>query len=879
MNGSPITDISRISRELLLELVENIPIAALVIAGEHLYCNHAAELLTGYSRNEVATFPQWLEKVFGPEHRNMRKRFEREKAAGFPLPREVHITCRDGTRRTVEFAATGKEHVFCILHDLTDRLQAAQTIRDNETLLREAQRIGNLGIYEYDLAHDRWTSSREMDRIFGIDDAYPKTFASWQDLVHPDCRDDMSRYFSSSLAEHRWFDMEYRIVRPCDGVERWVYGTGEFTHDAGGRPVRMIGTIQDITDRKETERRLHVSETKYRDLFDEATDAIFILELDGRFIDVNRTAYTRLGYTKQELLSLNIRQLDPPEYAKLVSRRLQRVRDRGVAVFDSAHRRKDGSIMPVEVNCRLHEYEGRQVYFSVIRDITERKRAEQLLRESEERYRRFSSLTSDYVYSCSRLGDGPFRVRWIAGAVERITGYSQDEIMARGCWLPFVHRDDRKRVGDNLLSLAPEESLIDEFRLVRKDGSVCWIQEACSCERGSLPEELLLYGTARDITKRKVVEEELREVDTIFSMFLEHSPIYVFFKDEHLRATRVSRNFEALLGRPVNEIVGRSMGELFPGDFGRKIEADDRKVMGDGVAMELEEQFDGRTFKTIKFPISLAGHPPMMAGITIDLTDLKEAQQAVVVLNEHLERLVSERTTALEKTNEELASFCYTVSHELRAPIARIQGFCTVLAEEGDERRRGFIRERLTHASRQLQGVVDAILMLSRLSRVELVPVRVDLSEIVRRKGRALQAEQPERQVELVVHPGIIASADPGLMEICLENLLSNAYKFTTQAESPRIEFGSSRGPDGPVYYVRDNGAGFDMTYSDMLYAPFQRLHQHREFPGSGIGLATVKRAVERHGGRIWAESKVGEGATFYFTLGGIGSWPIQPKA
>jgi len=743
MKGEPTTYSSHPSGELLLDFVEKLPVAALVIDGdERIYCNRLAEQLAGYSNNEVATLTGWMKKIIEPVHGDMRELYEQDKAAGFPAPRDFMITCRDGSHRLVEFTAKGTDQVYCVMHD--------------------------------------------------------------------------------------------------------------------------------ITERKQVESRLQKSEVKFRSMFDATTDAIFILAMDGSFIDVNRAAYTRLGYSREELLAIPISQLDPPEFAARVPERLKKVRERGVFVFESAHRRKDGSIMPVEVNCRLHEYEGKQAYFSVIRDISERKQAEQQLRESEERYRRFSNLTSDYVYSCRRSGDEPFRVQWIAGATEEITGYSLAELMALGCWLPLVHPDDRLRFSSLLLALAPGDRCVEEFRLIRKDGSVCWISESCRCEQGATSAELILYGTSRDITARKNAEAATREVETLFNMVLEHSPVYLFFKDENIRVTRLSRNYETLLGMPLEQIVGKSMVELFPSEFARKIEADDQQVLRDGVALVVDEEFAGRTFKTFKFPISLDGQPPLLAGFTVDVTDLKKVQGELLTLNENLERLVAERTASLEKINADLAGFSYAISHELRAPITRIQGFSAILNEvcKGSEEV-AFMASRIEYASRELQTVVDSILMLSRMSLMELSLQSVDLSGMAERKLEKLHAENPERTVEVVVMPGVEAVADPGLLNVCLDNLLGNAFKYTSQTPAACIEFGLLDTAGKKVYFVRDNGAGFDMTYSEKLYAPFQRLHQHQEFSGSGIGLATVKRIITRHGGEIWAESCVGQGATFYFTLGG----------
>lgn len=390
-----------------------------------------------------------------------------------------------------------------------------------------------------------------------------------------------------------------------------------------------------------------------------------------------------------------------------------------------------------------------ECFFGSAHDITDRKKAEKGLKESEERYRRFSSITSDYVTSCRRSGSDPFRVEWMAGAVEAITGYPQEQFFDWGCWMPIVHQEDVSRVKGHLLEVKAGETSTNEFRIVRKDGEIRWIHEVCRCEAGDFPGELLLYGTSQDITKRKA------------------------------------------------------------------------------------------------------------------------AEAAILNLNEHLEHLVQERTAELERSNEELATFCYAVSHELRAPIARLQGFSGILGEvchEGGEA--SFLAARIANASGQLQSVVDAILQLSRLSRMDLSLQQLDLGEMAKRKMDLLLAEHPDRRVELVIGPSLMAVADPNLMDICLDNLVNNAFKYTGQTPAARIEIGAYTDSGKEVYFVRDNGAGFDMAYAAKLYLPFQRLHQQEDFPGFGVGLATVKRIIERHGGEIWAEAAIGSGAAFYFTLG-----------
>jgi signal transduction histidine kinase len=246
---------------------------------------------------------------------------------------------------------------------------------------------------------------------------------------------------------------------------------------------------------------------------------------------------------------------------------------------------------------------------------------------------------------------------------------------------------------------------------------------------------------------------------------------------------------------------------------------------------------------------------------------LLESQQAALELAETRAELVRD----LEHKNRELESFSYAVSHDLRAPLRRIDSFSrAVLESQGDkldEAGRRYL-ERVREASQHMSELIDDVLYLSRVTRAELREHEVDLSALASLILTRLQEGEPARKVETKVRPGVIVTGDGQLLRIALENLLENAWKFTGKQPDGRIEFGVTNASGEPTYFVRDNGAGFDMTYADRLFGPFQRLHPHGEFPGSGIGLATVQRIVHRHGGRVWAEGLLGQGATFQFTLG-----------
>jgi PAS domain S-box-containing protein len=259
------------------------------------------------------------------------------------------------------------------------------------------------------------------------------------------------------------------------------------------------------------------------------------------------------------------------------------------------------------------------------------------------------------------------------------------------------------------------------------------------------------------------------------------------------------------------------------------------------------------------------------AKITRDLTERKHAEEEIARLNADLERRVHARTAELEAANAELEAFSYSVSHDLRAPLRAIDGFSQALMEDFREqlpRPAGDYLRRIVAATRRMSDLIDGLLDLSRVSRAEMRWQDVDLATMARQEAEALQRAEPQRRVEWVIPESLAARGDPRLLRVALDNLIGNAWKFTAGKEAARIQIGQRTNGEGREYFVADDGAGFDMAYAGKLFGAFQRLHTEREFEGTGIGLATVRRVISRHGGRIWAEAAPGRGATFFFTLG-----------
>lgn len=328
-----------------------------------------------------------------------------------------------------------------------------------------------------------------------------------------------------------------------------------------------------------------------------------------------------------------------------------------------------------------------------------------------------------------------------------------------------------------------------------------------------------------------------------------------------------------LIGEPMHELSHHSYadGRPFPREQCRIYQAM-RRAEGAHVDDEVLWRKDGSSFPTEywAYPIWRDGKVIGAVVTFMDITDRKQVEDELARHRQHLEELVNERTRELTRLNKELEAFSYSVAHDLRTPLRAIDGFSQLVIEDYgsqlDETARDYL-QRVRAGTQRMADLIDDILQLSRVSRSELHTEPVDLSALVQDAIQRLQQHDTTRDVEVIIMPKLTDHADARLLGIALDNLLDNAWKYTGKTPDPRIEFGAIEDAEGTVFYVRDNGAGFDMRYMDKLFGTFQRLHKEHEFPGTGIGLATVQRIIHRHGGRVWAESEVGKGAIFFFTL------------
>ena len=506
-------------------------------------------------------------------------------------------------------------------------------------------------------------------------------------------------------------------------------------------------------------------------------------------------------------------------------------------------------------------------------EIDARKRAGEALRESEEKFR----IISDQALMGIIILHGEMFVYVNARAAE-IMEVPAEEIAnwSLGEYAKLIHPDDLAFVMEQgRKKQAGEKDAVIRYtwRMITPGSKMKWIEMwSKTIPFAGRTADMV---TMIDITKRVQAEEELRESEERLKTIFESAADGILVAEmENRRFCICNPMICQMLGYDAEEILDLSIMDIHP-------EKDLPYVM-DKFTRQARREFTlakdipmKRKDGTIvyadvnSFPIILAGKE-CLVGFFRDITERRRAEDELRKYRYHLEELVAERTAELATINQELEAFSYSVSHDLRAPLRGIDGWSLALledyAEQLDERGQKCLNYVRTETQR-MGELIDGLLELSRVARADMHCAQVDLSALARSIADRLQQEEPDRQVEFVIQPELTAYGDTRLLDIVLTNLLGNAWKFTSKHPAARIEFGQTEMGGQRVYFVRDNGAGFDMAYARKLFGAFQRMHRSDEFPGSGVGLATVQRIIHRHGGRIWAEAEVEKGATFYFVL------------
>ncbi|HCK65110.1 MAG TPA: hypothetical protein DHW49_02490 [Anaerolineae bacterium] len=489
------------------------------------------------------------------------------------------------------------------------------------------------------------------------------------------------------------------------------------------------------------------------------------------------------------------------------------------------------------------------------------------VRKSDEKQKWISEVSSDYTFESEVDEQGNAKLLWVAGAFEKMTGYSMEEYVASGGWTGHMHPDDIKKDEADMQKLLRNRDVVNsEIRTFAKDGSIRW-ERVFAHPIWNKKENRLegIVGAVQDVTRQKIAEEKLRETVLQQTAILNNIPDMAWMKDKKGYYIAVNEEFIKFVELDAYQIIGKTDFDIFPYEFADAYRDGDKQVMETKQRLRIEEKVDLgngkiRWAETIKTPITnSSGEVIGTTGISREITERKKAEF-------ERETLIKE----LEAKNTELERFTYTVSHDLKSPLVTITGFLNYLeksARAGDFDRFNQDLKRIHQAVEKMQTLLKDLLELSRIGRMMNDPVETSFGEIVREALAIVEGNIKARNVKIeFVDRGHKVFGDKIRLVEVLQNLIENAIKFMGNQPNPVIRIGSIVDAERPItFFVQDNGIGIEPQFIDRIFGLFNKLDT--DSPGSGIGLTLVKRIVEVHGGKIWVESELGKGSTFYFTL------------
>lgn len=653
----------------------------------------------------------------------------------------------------------------------------------------------------------------------------------------------------------------------------------------------FIGFIRDITPQKKAEQEvmqlnaaleqrvadrthdLYKSEQKYRYLFDNNPMPMWIIDIATfRFLDVNEAALAHYGYGREEFLSMTALDIRPPQEVSAFKQAHHppSIRpgqyNRGLW----KHRKKDGTIIDVEIMAHDINFEGIPARMILSNDITARIKAEEALRESQQLLMAIVDNSEAVIY-VKKL-DGQYlmvnrRFREIFNLTnDDIIGKTDYDIFPREIASALRQVDERAALSSHPLT---EQEVVPQG-----DGLHTYISVKSTLPDAS-GKPVATFGVSTDITKMKAVEESLRKSlreTSDYKYALDESSI-VAITDQKGRITHVNNNFCKISKYSREELLGQDHRIINSGYHSSAYIRQLWTTIANGKIWkgELKNKAKDGSFywvdTTIVPFLDEKGKPYQYVAIRSDITSRKKAEEELYKLNEELEHRVEQRTTQLEAVNRELEAFSYSVSHDLRAPLRGIIGF-TAMLEEDYSSQLDAEAKRITSIIKdntlKMGHLIDGLLTFSRMTRQDIVKTHIDTGRMV---SDVIENLIPGKAVAWDIQSLPPVKGDLNTLRQVWINLLSNAVKYSGNKEHPQIQIGSYEENGQVIFFVKDNGVGFDNKYKDKLFRVFQRLHSYDEFEGTGVGLALVEKIISKHGGKVWADAVINEGATFYFSL------------
>lgn len=843
------------------------------LTGKIISCNPGAEKLFGYPRQDLVG--QAISVLIPSELLEEEAELIRKVRSGKKVENyETERIRKDGTRMQVSISlslikdmAGRMVGISKMVQDITLRKREEKILADAADKYRSYFLKSPLPMFVVEIPGYQY-----LDVNQAAVDNYGYSREEFLNMTAADIRvgKERERFLSAvpDIDPHETFNRGVWEHVKKDGTPIHV-GINASDIEFEGKTARLIMSL-DITSQKEAEDKLLKSEQRYRHTLDTMMEGVQIIGFDGTLIYVNDKLASQAKFSKEQMIGHKLPELYPGVEQSLIYQSYQKcLKDRQPVHFENKFEFPDKSVQVFEISVQPVP-EG---IFVLSADVTVKKEMDEKVRvlneaiaNSEKRFRGMIESSHDIFL----LMDEDLTTFYRSPSSARIIGYMEKNTAEYR--LSRVHPDDvaiynrsfEQAVGQ------PGKPVPISFRFRHAEGHYVWLEGFLT---NLLKDDSVkgIVANLQDITRRKISEQQLAKSERVYRTIASNIPGSVIcLLDENLVYTLLEGDMLKKFGYRKTDLLGKKVADIVTPERKEKILGIFKRALA-GEQVRIEDSLAG--WDTMSSYIPLKDDTGWVYGvmvIIIDVTELKKAQKELEKLNLSLEHIIEERTTQLISANTELEAFSYSVSHDLRAPLRGIDGWSLALLEDYgtqlDEKANQYIARVRTETQR-MGDLIDDLLKLSRISRTELKPARVNLSDIVKTISARLLEENPGRNIHFAIAPGLMVKADAKLLEIACTNLLSNACKFTSRKDLAEISFGQTLYEGRPAFFIKDNGAGFDMATAKKLFGAFQRMHRQSEFPGTGIGLAIVKRIISLHQGDIWTEAMPDQGATFYFTI------------
>jgi PAS domain S-box-containing protein len=853
--------------------------------GKITFLNSVAEELTGWNRAEAAGKAIAEVFVVRNEMTGLAAEIPVDKVIreGIVVSLANHTVLRnkDGRDIPIEDSAApirgGDQQLLgavLVFRDVTARRESEAALKKSEERLKLALEAGRIGVWDWDVVPDRVAWSERVYEIYGVEPGgFGGRAADFSALVHRDDRERVNAAVRASLETDVPFEVEFRAVHPRKGVI-WIANSGVVHRNQKGEPVRMLGSVTDISEQKESEAKLRQQWQTFDTALSNTPDFNYVFDLEGRFTYVNRARLIRFQRTYEDVIGKNFHDLGYP--TELAARFLREIR--WVVDTQQTYRGESPMTWP-SGETREYEY----IFVPVIspdgvveavvgttHDITELKIVQERLRASEERLTLALEAGGGIgTWDWDVVNDRAYVNRRFAEL------YSIDpEVAPSGVpvaeFLKAIHPEDLERVQQQLQTALNTGGAFDgEYRVVQTDGPVRWVYGRGSCRLNETGQPVRFSGVLFEISERKRAEQALKESEVrlraIYDGMYEYMGV-LSLEGKVLDCNPASLRFA---NNTLQDVVGQPFWETpwfiaTPGMPERVRQAVAAVASGESVRTEMtliRPSGEARIFDFSMNPLrNERGEVVMMVPEGRDITDQKRAEEELKRSNNELTRV-----------NRELEEFAFVASHDLQEPLRMVNIYTQlILSDRGPNQADAAQYARYVRDGvERMEGLIHDLLTFSRAVHSDQSPAgTADLSAALEEATSVLKNRIDESGC--IVQSGSLplVRGDASQMAHVFQNLLSNAMKYSKQGIPPAIHVSAARDGNFWTVSIRDNGIGFEQRYAERIFGLFKRLHKG-EYPGTGLGLAICKRIIERSGGRIWAEGRPGDGATFYFSLSG----------